>query len=191
MDFNDIEKYWDKAVAFHGHACPGLAIGCRMALAAMQALGITDRSHDEEIICIAECDACSIDAVQVLLGCTMGKGNLFLKMRGKHAMTFMHKATQKAIRVQWIAPMQSPPQGATAQTQAMDRESRQKFFLSAADELLLRVAEVPFMPPAEARISPSLLCHQCQELTAEPYVRLHKGHILCLDCFQSYSRVLD
>ena len=55
---------WLAAVRFHGHACPGLAIGCRMALAAVLAFDLdasfltrTDAafrrtlSPDEELVC--------------------------------------------------------------------------------------------------------------------------------------------
>ena len=35
-------------------------------------------SSDEEVVCISENDACGIDAIQVILGCSIGKGTLFV-----------------------------------------------------------------------------------------------------------------
>ncbi|MCI5189229.1 MAG: hypothetical protein D3905_05405, partial [Candidatus Electrothrix sp. AS4_5] len=32
-------------------------------------------SPDEEIVCVTENDSCSVDAIQVLTGCSIGKGN--------------------------------------------------------------------------------------------------------------------
>jgi formylmethanofuran dehydrogenase subunit E len=44
---------WNKAAAFHGHECPGLAIGVRAALVAMELLK-TGSSEDEELVCDGE-----------------------------------------------------------------------------------------------------------------------------------------
>ncbi len=64
-----------KCLDFHGHLCPGLAIGYRAATGALEWLK-ENRSEDEELVAIVETDACGADAVQVLTGCTFGKGNL-------------------------------------------------------------------------------------------------------------------
>ena len=39
-----------------------------------------DFSADEDVVCIAENDACGVDAIQVLLGCSVGKGNLLFNL---------------------------------------------------------------------------------------------------------------
>lgn len=62
---------WEKAVEFHGHECPGLAIGVRAVEAAKVKMGI-HFSQDEEIVCVTENDACGVDAIQVLAGCSLG-----------------------------------------------------------------------------------------------------------------------
>ena len=61
-------------IAFHGHFCPGILIGWRAAKLAMKLLG-TSRDKEEEMVAITENDACGVDAVQFILGCTFGKGN--------------------------------------------------------------------------------------------------------------------
>lgn len=63
---------WERCAAFHGHICGGLAIGYKAAVYAARSLGLRF-SSDEELVCIAENDACGIDAIQVALGCTLGK----------------------------------------------------------------------------------------------------------------------
>ena len=73
-------------IAFHGHLCPGLVYGYIVAKGAMDLLGI-ERAEDEEIVVISENDTCAVDALQVLLGTTTGKGNLILKDYGKNAFT--------------------------------------------------------------------------------------------------------
>ena len=85
-------------MAFHGHACGGLTIGFQAARYAMELLEL-DFSADEDVVCIAENDACGVDAIQVLLGCSVGKGNLLFHLRGKQAFSFYNRKTGKAVRL--------------------------------------------------------------------------------------------
>lgn len=58
-------------MAFHGHECGGLTIGYKAALYAIRLLELTPGdeekysciSDDEQVVCIAENDACGIDAI--------------------------------------------------------------------------------------------------------------------------------
>ena len=77
----DKNELWQKCAAFHGHVCPGLTIGFRAALYAIDLLELTF-SEDEKTVCVSENDACGCDAIQVVLGCSVGKGNLLFHMTG-------------------------------------------------------------------------------------------------------------
>jgi len=55
-------ELWQKCIEFHGHICPGLAIGFRACEAAIEKLDLTF-SKDEEVMCITETDACGVDAI--------------------------------------------------------------------------------------------------------------------------------
>ena len=68
-------KTWEDCVAFHGHECGGLTIGYKASLYAIELLDIKF-SEDEELVCISENDACGVDAIQTMLGCSIKKGNL-------------------------------------------------------------------------------------------------------------------
>ena len=82
----DLEKVlWDKCVAFHGHECGGLTIGFKASVYAMELLKI-DFSKDEEIVCVTENDACGVDAIQVILGCSVGKGNLLFQWKSDYGV---------------------------------------------------------------------------------------------------------
>jgi formylmethanofuran dehydrogenase subunit E len=81
-------------VKFHGHLCPGLAIGYRVAKYVQEH---HPRSEDEELVCIAENNSSSVDAVQELLGCTFGKGNPIYKDVGKQVFTFYSRGKCKAL----------------------------------------------------------------------------------------------
>ncbi|MCK5248068.1 formylmethanofuran dehydrogenase subunit E family protein, partial [Candidatus Bipolaricaulota bacterium] len=88
---------------FHGHVCPGLAIGYRMTLAALACLS-EHRAEDEEIVAIIENDACGVDALQYLSGCTFGKGNLIFDDYGKSVYTLYSRTTGEGVRVVWRDP---------------------------------------------------------------------------------------
>ena len=83
----DEKALWEKAAAFHGHTCGGLTIGYKAALYAIQLLDI-QFSTDEELVCVTENDACGVDAIQAILGCSVGKGNLLFHITGKQAFSF-------------------------------------------------------------------------------------------------------
>jgi formylmethanofuran dehydrogenase subunit E len=53
---------FEEVVRFHGHKCPGLALGYRAALIAMSEVKASESSGDEEMVAILENDACGIDA---------------------------------------------------------------------------------------------------------------------------------
>ncbi len=49
--------------------------------------------------CVSENDACGIDAIQVILGCSIGKGTLLFHMTGKQAFSFYNRAAGKSVRL--------------------------------------------------------------------------------------------
>ena len=89
---------FEDAVSFHGHRCPGLALGYRAAGVGLEALG-ADPSSDEEVVAVVENDACGVDGLQVRAGCTFGKGNLRFLDYGKHVYTFYDRASGRGVRV--------------------------------------------------------------------------------------------
>src|SRR5512146_997123 len=87
-----------ETVQFHGHLCPGLALGYRVAKAALRELK-ADRPHDEELVAIVENDSCSADAIQFVTGCTFGTGNLVFRDYGKHVYTLYNRKTGSGVRI--------------------------------------------------------------------------------------------
>ncbi|MBF0496073.1 MAG: TraR/DksA C4-type zinc finger protein [Deltaproteobacteria bacterium] len=169
---------WKQCVDFHGHACPGLAIGFRAGEAALQYLGVTF-SSDEEIVCVTENDACGVDAIQVLTGCSLGKGNLIYRGRGKQAFSFFDRKTGKKIRV--ILKVTFPREN-------MDREAVQEAILHTPIDELFDFKIPSFEVPEEARLFSSLPCDLCGESAAEHMMRLMNGKTVCLDCTREYTR---
>ena len=88
------EKNWQDCADFHGHECAGLTIGYKAALYAIELLNL-QKAEDEEVVCVSENDACGVDAIQVILSCTVGKGNLLFHLTGKQAFSFMREKVVK------------------------------------------------------------------------------------------------
>ena len=103
-------KSFEDAVKFHGHSCGGLAMGYKLAEYVTKLLDVTF-SEDEELVCIAETDSCTVDAIQVFLGCTAGKGNLFVNKWGKTAFSFYNRKTGKSVRLVAIPDAVPKPEG--------------------------------------------------------------------------------
>lgn len=170
------KELWEKSVAFHGHHCPGLAIGVRASEEAIKALNI-NFSEDEEVVCISENDACGVDGVQVILGCSAGKGNLIFRNRGKQAFTFFNRTTGEKIRL----VLKALPE--------MGRDEMEAFILNEPDATKVFDFKVPsYDLPEPARIFNSIICEECGEKTAEHMIRLENGKKVCIDCSNPYSR---
>lgn len=172
------QLYWDKARSFHGHECPGLAIGVKVCEAAAEKMGISP-AFDEELVCIVENDACGVDAIQAIAGCTFGKGNLIYKDTGKHAYTFISRTAGHGMRFYF--------KGAS---KGMERSAFQQYLLDASVEELFDCREVIMTPPEYARRFPSVTCELCGETAAEHKIRLQAGKNVCLDCFKRYDRII-
>jgi len=167
---------WEKCVAFHGHECVGLTIGYKAALYAIDLLDLTF-SGDEEVVCISENDACGIDAIQVLLGCSAGKGNLLFHMRGKSAYNFYNRTTGKSVRlVMKEKKVDLPKDEAFAYYQALDPKE------------MFDVKETVLEVPEKARLFYSYVCDCCGETTGANWIRLQGDKKLCLDCYKTYNR---
>lgn len=175
----NLAKAWKASQLFHGHGCPGLALGCRIAFDVLTLLGQCASSKDEEFVCVAETDSCAVDAIQVVTGCSLGKGNLLLRMRGKHAFTFYAREAGTAVRVVWRGDAGD-----------VSREERIAYSLAAPASEAYVVGPPKLPVPEKALLSPSLICASCGEKTAEPHIRLCNEAPFCLDCYTSHSRVV-
>jgi formylmethanofuran dehydrogenase subunit E len=171
---------YEEIVGFHGHACPGLAIGYRMTCAAMEALDAI-RSGDEEIVAIVENDACGVDALQYISGCTFGKGNLIFRDYGKQVYTLFSRRSGKGVRVVYHGE-------AIPADVAGDRAARTEFILQAAPEQILTLSEVTMNEPEQARSRPSVLCDRCREEVMETRLQEVDGRSLCIPCAQLACR---
>ena len=168
---------WQDLVDFHGHACPGLAYGVAMTKLAMEMLGAS-RDIDEELVAITETDFCGVDALEMLSGCTLGKGNLIYNNTGKQAFTLLRRSDGKGVRVYCDG----------SEIQADTREEKINKILSLPPRDFCTVREVNIDPPEKAQLFDSVCCSVCNEKLAENRALICKGQIFCRDCLKEYNR---
>lgn len=182
------------AIQFHGHICPGLLMGVRVAEFARQHLGI-NRDQDEELLAIVETDSCGVDALQAILGCTFGKGNLIFKDYGKSVYTIATRDSGRAVRI-------AQRQAASGSANSRYRELKARVQLSPEEqaemEMLLQdvfeyLMTCPFddlfnwqdididLPPL-ARIHNTVICACCGEGVMETRAIRSAQGLLCQPC---------
>jgi formylmethanofuran dehydrogenase subunit E len=190
-----------KTIAFHGHSCPGLVIGIRAAELALQKLAQADR---DDLVAVVETDMCGVDAIQLLTGCTFGKGNLIHKDYGKTAFSFYDRSKNVGFRA-LLRPDLSGDAGSELRSLVKKveagtaneeervryhklRDELQERYMNADLEEMFIVTEPPLPVPKPARILSSLKCEACGEMTMESRTRRFDGKTLCWPCFEKVEQ---
>jgi len=204
----DPKEYYEAGLRLHGHKCPAMPMGLRVGAAAMNKLGV-ERAKDGQLVALVEigenhCATCFADGVQMITGCTFGKGNIQKLHYGKWGLTLIEKKTGRAVRV-------SPK----AETMAANKQTDffQKYrmkgipasevpdevvtplverVMGAPDEQLLIIGEVIERKWQDSPHSfDSFVCESCGEMVVEPYGRLHNGKKLCIPCREGQTGESD
>ena len=191
----------EQTIAFHGHSCPGLAIGIRAAELAQERLGTVAPGS---LVTVAETDMCGVDAVQFLTGCTYGKGNFIHKDLGKMAFSFYDRESGRGFRALLNPAAQTADYdemrdlmkkvlGNTATAKEKERSSalraaQEQRYLQLPLAEMFRVTEITAPPPRPARILEGLPCAQCGEMTMESRTRRFDGQTLCIPCFEQVEQ---
>jgi formylmethanofuran dehydrogenase subunit E len=201
MEDSKLIRPFSEVTRFHGHICPGTAIGYRAGEIAVKKLR-SPRATDEELVAIVENDSCSVDAIQVITGCTMGKGNLIFKDHGKHVYTFMNRYTGEALRLSLNKSIYEIDSNFAKlrdkvffeSTNPRDKQEFEKQknqisqkILDMPDKELFKIEQVKIDIP-KARIFQSIKCAKCGELVAENRARVENGELVCIPCFHNYPR---
>lgn len=201
MNSNNIEEsVIENAVRFHGHQCPGLAVGIRVSEVVLRELGKPAR--DEEMVAIVENNSCGVDAIQLLTGCTFGKGNLVFNDFGKSVYTFINRETNKALRISINKDAYDTDEEhrnlfAKVRDKTASESERELFtqkhikksneILDLPEDKLITIEQVEPEPVQKARIHESLDCIVCNEPVMETRVKLLNGEAHCIPCFEELT----
>jgi formylmethanofuran dehydrogenase subunit E len=200
--------YLEAGLILHGHKCPAMPMGLRVGAAAINALGV-ERAADGQLLALVElgedhCATCFADGVQMITGCTFGKGNIRKLHYGKWGLTLVDVASGRAVRVTPLAETML----ANKQT-AFFKDYREKgvpaskvppeivqpmidHVLSVSDDKLLEISEI-----FEHQVTPhkhsftSFVCENCGEMTVEGYGRVSGDKHLCIPCHEKLSGLAE
>jgi formylmethanofuran dehydrogenase subunit E len=192
-----LKELMTKAVKFHGHACPGLAIG---VIGSKIALEHAKRAVDEELVAVVENDACGVDAIQVLTGCTFGKGNFIHKDFGKSVYTFYNRESKKALRLSLksdVFNLSSPErqrrkelftkiQTSTASNaEIVEHKQLLEQYINSIlsmGEKIFKIENIEMTPPDKARTFENITCERCGEPFMSTRLCEKDGKKLCIPC---------
>lgn len=191
--------YLRAGLTLHGHRCPAMPLGLRVGEAAMNKLGV-ERAKDGQLVALLElgddhCATCFADGIQMITGCTFGKGNIKKLHYGKWGLTLIDKKSGRAVRV-------------FPRAEAMESNKHTAFFteyreksvpasevpeevvapliervMNASEDALLSVGPVHERRWEEPPHSfASFKCDRCGEMTVEPYGRLLGDKKVCIPC---------
>ena len=179
------------AIQFHGHICPGLLMGVRVAEFAQKQLGVS-QDQDEELLAVVETNSCGVDAIQSILGCTFGKGNLIFKDYGKNVYTIASRDKNRAVRIAQKFKDKPDPDSLryrqlNHKVDLTDAEVSEKEnllgvifekIMSMPFEELFKWQEISFDFPEKALIYPTIQCSICGEGVMEPRaIKTEQGYI--------------
>lgn len=179
---------WEKTLDFHGNVCPELVLGFRAAEAGLRALKL-DVADGSNLVAVAENNSCGVDAVQVVTGCTMGRGNLVVRDWGKQVYTFARRDTGQAVRVAvrykalWWVPELQALQGGSARELSRHREDVADQLLEMPEDELLELRAVAFDSPPAPEAAGVVACAGCGEGVLETRAKVRDGRLLCISCF--------
>jgi len=195
----EARDYLEAGLVLHGHKCPAMPMGLRVGAAALNKLGV-ERAKDGQLMALVElgeehCATCFADGVQMITGCTFGKGNIRKLNYGKWGVTLIDKKSGRAVRVTPKAETML----ANKQT-AFFKDYREKGIpasqvpvevvepllqrvMGAPEDRLLNIGEVfeyKWIDPPHS--FESFVCDLCGEMTVEPYGRMLGEKKVCIPC---------
>ncbi len=199
MDQN-LQKWFEIGLAFHGHRCPAMPLGLRCGLKAMEVLGV-ERSQDKELYVIAETGeghaaGCFLDGIMVATGCTYGKSNVKKKYWNKMAFTLVDNSTDRAVRVSlkpgFFAKMLESPFVQKRKEGVPPQDVDPELLKPLLDNVLnldlsqaLDISEIfTYHWDKPKGCFDTVACAECGELVFENAARLKNGKPVCQGCFE-------
>jgi formylmethanofuran dehydrogenase subunit E len=202
LNNTEVPEDLKECIRFHGHLCPGIIYGYRVSKEAMRILELK-RSGDEEVVAVCENDSCSVDALQIILGTTSGKGNLIIKNYGKNAYTVISRKQNKAYRFsrksfyRYLGKEKEEfnvlEEAVASGTATKEQKKRQKF-LKSMDLLakpfieIFETRETEFAMPDYAELASSIACEKCGEMTMATKLKNLNGKEFCVPCFETANK---
>jgi formylmethanofuran dehydrogenase subunit E len=200
IDTAELDDLLREAEIAHGHLCAGQILGVRMAMLAMNRLGIRSprkktlpngelNPDRKRPVVFVEIDRCATDAIGVVTGARVGKRALKLRDWGKMAATFIDldaKVTPDEYKGIRIVALEGSKQRARELYPELEKnEAQMRAYRELPDDALFseQWVRVPLSPSEfPGYKGERLACALCGEgINFDRYVE-RDGERLCLGC---------
>ncbi len=206
VEKKDMETCLVKAAEFHGHFCPGVALGVMASVCGLWELDVASVFFDgimEDLMAVVEVNACFADGVQAVTGCTFGNNALVYRDLGRIAVTFAQRGRKNGVRIRAVPDYRdhvnkAAPQfyklmekviikrkGSADDIIAFRLEARKAAFCLVKQpfEKILITEKVKPILPKQAPVKPSIVCPECgEEIMGSKIVQAGKHKGLCFTC---------
>jgi formylmethanofuran dehydrogenase subunit E len=183
---------------FHGHVCPDLVLGSKLCEYIQKLLPSNKFANGIAAIISENCTS-ALDAIQILLGATLGNQRLKVMDFGKHNYTVVPKSASSGFRL--ILNIQTFEDENEYQrlsckmlekTILMDEvvqlqtllDERVKYLLMQPPESLFRIEWTKKGQPLSEEPSVYLTCCRCGEQVLHSHAVYHKNETYCGRCFK-------
>lgn len=190
-----------RVIDFHGHLCPDLVLGGKACEYAQKLLS-ENKDLEAGVTIIAENCTSALDAIQILLGATVGNQRLQVMDFGKHNYTFLfkngHNSTKLSLRrqrygdedefrtlEQKIMKDQVTLEEVVDFQKLLDNRVKQLLALSPEDLFDIERIEPIQQPTETATIY--LSCCKCGQQVLRSRTINFKDEIYCIPCFQRHN----
>ncbi len=190
-----------RVVDFHGHLCPEVAIGGKVCEFVQNLLG-TNIIPPKGFSIFCENTTSALDAIQVLLGVTVGNQRLLVMDYGKHNYTLFSreenrgwKLRMKPIRFVFetqfhalqekILENRAELEDITQFQQILDARVKQILAFPVEELFSIEKTTAETAPPESACIY--LTCSACGQQVLQNHTIIYGREILCLPCYQHKS----
>jgi formylmethanofuran dehydrogenase subunit E len=187
-----------RVIDFHGHLCPDLVLGGK-ACEYVQKLFSENKDLEAGVTIIAENCTSALDAIQILLGATVGNQRLQVMDFGKHNYMFLFKTGHNSIKLslrrqhygdedeyrtleQKIMKDQVTLEEVVDFQKILDSRVKQLLTLLPEDLFDIELIEPIQQPTETATIY--LSCSKCGQQVLRSRTINYKDEIYCIPCFQ-------
>lgn len=183
---------------FHGHLCPDLIIGGKLCEYIQQTMPASEPANGIATIIAENCTS-ALDAIQVILGTTMGNQRLKVMDLGKHSYTIIPKSITDSFRIVLNYQVYKDEDAYKRLSNKMLEnnilmdevvslqmmiDERVKYLLKQPPESLFRVEAIDREKQLPEVPSVYLTCCQCNEQVLSSHVVEYGDRIYCLSCLR-------
>lgn len=197
-----LNMHLKRVADFHGHLCPDLVLGCKFCEYA-QKIFSQDSDLSDGISVIAENCTSSLDAIQILLGTTVGNQRLKVMDFGKHNYTLLSKKAETGFKLS----LKKQHFGDEEEYKELEQkimndqvileevvqfqkllDGRVRYLLDLVPEDIFSVKRVESIPPPFEMANTFQQCSVCGEQVLKNRKIEHQNQIYCIPCYRKITK---